>query len=67
MVIEHNLARALDAEVELDFLPEGLRCRIAVPVLQFSAGCGGGNVSSADGVDTATGRERHRPARSVKA
>jgi two-component sensor histidine kinase len=38
MVIEHNLARALDAEVELDFLPEGLRCRIVVPVSQFSAG-----------------------------
>jgi two-component sensor histidine kinase len=38
MVIEHNLTRALDAEVELDFLPEGLRCRIVVPASQFSAG-----------------------------
>jgi PAS domain S-box-containing protein len=38
MVIEHNLARALDAEVNLDFPLEGLRCRVAVPPSQFSAG-----------------------------
>jgi PAS domain S-box-containing protein len=31
MVIEHNLARALDAEVSLDFASEGLVCRVAVP------------------------------------
>jgi PAS domain S-box-containing protein len=38
MVIEQNLARALDAEVELTFLPTGLRCRIVVPVTQLSVG-----------------------------
>lgn len=30
MVIERNLARALDADVELRFDPEGLRCRIVI-------------------------------------
>lgn len=35
LVIEHNLARALDAEVELNFLPEGLQCRVTVPAAQF--------------------------------
>lgn len=38
MVIEHNLARALNAEVELSFEPDGLRCRISVPSAQLSAG-----------------------------
>ena len=38
MVIEQNLARALDAEVILDFLPTGLRCRIIIPVTQLSVG-----------------------------
>jgi PAS domain S-box-containing protein len=38
MVIEHNLARALNAEVELCFQPDGLRCRIAIPAVQLSAG-----------------------------
>jgi len=37
MVIEHNLARALDAEVELSFRAEGLKCRIAVPAAQLLA------------------------------
>jgi PAS domain S-box-containing protein len=37
MVIEHNLARALDAAVELNFRPEGLECRVTVPRSQFSA------------------------------
>jgi two-component sensor histidine kinase len=32
LVLEKNLPRALDAHVQLDFRPEGLRCRIAVPV-----------------------------------
>ena len=31
MVIEHNLSRALDAEVQLDFAEGGLTCRVAVP------------------------------------
>jgi len=31
MVIEHNLVRALGAEVNLAFEPEGLQCRIIVP------------------------------------
>ncbi len=35
MVIERNLARALDAEVDLDFDPEGLRCRVVIPASQI--------------------------------
>jgi two-component sensor histidine kinase len=31
MVIEHNLVRAIEAEVSLTFEPEGLKCRIVVP------------------------------------
>jgi PAS domain S-box-containing protein len=31
MVIEHNLARALGADVSLSFKPEGLECRIVLP------------------------------------
>jgi PAS domain S-box-containing protein len=34
MVIERNLVRALDAEVKLDFDPDGLRCHIVIPVSQ---------------------------------
>lgn len=34
MVIERNLARALDAEVNLQFDPDGLRCRIVIPASQ---------------------------------
>ncbi len=37
MVIEHNLTRALDAEVNLDFATEGLTCRVAVPKKQLVA------------------------------
>lgn len=35
MVIEQNLTRALDAQVELSFRPEGLRCRVSVPPSQL--------------------------------
>ena len=35
MVIEGNLARALDAEVALDFDPEGLRCHVVIPASQI--------------------------------
>jgi two-component sensor histidine kinase len=31
MVIERNLARALDAEVNMDFCRDGLRCHIVIP------------------------------------
>lgn len=31
LVIEQNLARSLNAEVELTFAPEGLRCRVRLP------------------------------------
>ncbi len=31
MVIEHNLTRALEADVSLSFKPEGLECRIVLP------------------------------------
>lgn len=35
LVIERNLARALDAEVSLSFPPEGAHCRIVVPAENF--------------------------------
>jgi PAS domain S-box-containing protein len=35
VVIEHNLTRALDAQVSLDFAPDGLTCRVAVPQTQI--------------------------------
>jgi PAS domain S-box-containing protein len=38
MVIEQNLARALDAEVTMTFSPAGLRSRIVIPVTQLSVG-----------------------------
>ncbi len=37
MVIEHNLARALDAQVALEFDPDGLRCHIVIPASQILA------------------------------
>jgi two-component sensor histidine kinase len=37
LVIERNLARALDAEVDLDFDPDGLRCHIVIPANQILA------------------------------
>jgi len=32
LVIEQNLVRSLNAEVELTFAPEGLRCRVCLPL-----------------------------------
>ena len=37
MAVEQNLRRALDAEVELQFLAKGLRCRIVLPAAQLAA------------------------------
>ena len=37
LVIEHNLARALDAKVEFAFEPDGLRCRVTIPPSQIVA------------------------------
>ncbi len=37
LVIEHNLSRALDAEVDLVFEPEGLRCTVVIPASQIVA------------------------------
>lgn len=37
MVIEHNLTRALDAQVSLDFATDGLTCRVLVPQNQLAA------------------------------
>lgn len=37
MVIERNLARALDAEVEMTFDPDGLRCHVVIPANQMLA------------------------------
>jgi two-component sensor histidine kinase len=36
LVVERNLARAIEGEVELTFGDEGVRCRIAIPVAQLS-------------------------------
>ncbi len=38
MVIERNLARALDAKVNLEFDPNGLHCHIVIPASQILAG-----------------------------
>jgi PAS domain S-box-containing protein len=35
MVIEHNLSRALDAEVNLAFEPDGLHCNVIIPPSQI--------------------------------
>jgi PAS domain S-box-containing protein len=35
MVIERNLARALDAKVDMAFDPDGLRCHIVIPASQI--------------------------------
>jgi PAS domain S-box-containing protein len=37
MVIERNLALALEAKVDLDFDPEGLHCRIVIPSSQLAS------------------------------
>ena len=37
IVIERNLARALDAKVDLEFDPDGLRCHIVIPGNQILA------------------------------
>ena len=37
MVIERNLVRALEAEVKLDFEPDGVRCHIVIPANQLLA------------------------------
>ena len=37
MVIERNLASALDAKVDLEFDPDGLRCHIVIPASQILA------------------------------
>jgi two-component sensor histidine kinase len=38
LVIERNLARTLEAEIDLAFRPEGLRCRIVIPAIHLAAG-----------------------------
>src|SRR5215475_382919 len=37
MVIERNLARALDAQINMDFDPDGLHCHIVIPASQILA------------------------------
>jgi len=37
LVIERNLSRALDAQVDLSFEPDGVRCRIVIPASQMLA------------------------------
>jgi PAS domain S-box-containing protein len=38
MVIERNLTRALDADVQMEFNPDGLRCHVVIPESQILAG-----------------------------
>ena len=38
LVIERNLARSLDAEVKLEFPPDGARCRMLIPPTNLAAG-----------------------------
>ncbi len=38
LMIERNLARSLDARVDLTFAPDGLHCRIVIPASHLSAG-----------------------------
>ena len=38
LVIERNLARALDAKVNLEFDPNGLHCHVVIPASQILAG-----------------------------
>jgi two-component sensor histidine kinase len=38
LVVEHSLARSIDGEVELTFPPQGVHCRIVIPVTQLSVG-----------------------------
>lgn len=38
IVIEKNLARSLDATVDLTFDPDGLRCHVVIPASQFLVG-----------------------------
>ena len=37
MVIERNLARALEAQVNLEFAPDGVHCHIVIPAHQILA------------------------------
>jgi PAS domain S-box-containing protein len=34
-VIERHLARSIDTDVAIEFLPEGVRCRVVIPVTHF--------------------------------
>lgn len=38
MVIERNLARSLDAQVDMSFEPDGLRCHVIIPASQILIG-----------------------------
>ena len=38
VVIEKNLARSLDAKVDMSFDADGLRCHVVIPASQFLAG-----------------------------
>jgi two-component sensor histidine kinase len=38
LVIERNLARSLEADIKLEFLPDGARCRMVIPAANLAAG-----------------------------
>jgi two-component sensor histidine kinase len=38
LVIERNLARSLDADIKLEFPPEGARCAMMIPAKNLAAG-----------------------------
>ena len=38
LVIERNLSRSLEADVDLSFPPEGVLCRMVIPVANLASG-----------------------------
>jgi two-component sensor histidine kinase len=38
LVVERNLAHALEADIKLEFLPQGARCRMFIPATNLAAG-----------------------------
>ena len=38
LVIERNLARSLEADIQLEFPPEGARCRMVIPATYLAVG-----------------------------
>jgi PAS domain S-box-containing protein len=50
VVLERHLTKSLDAEVELTFAPDGMVCRMQVPLTQFVASADGASFSAPEPV-----------------